>query len=168
MKVRFAEIPAEGLRFDIHDESWFPDRELQRTGPVHAAISLKHSGGERVLVEGTIQTTLSFDCDRCLETYSLDIDSSFSLDAEYVSPGKHVAAEHEISSSEMDMVYLNEPVLDIFAILSQQVYLMVPEKHLCLESCRGLCSRCGTNLNEESCRCSEEPKSSPFSVLKNI
>lgn len=168
MKVRFAEIPAEGLQFDIHDESWFPDSELQRTAPVQAIISLKHCGGQRVLVEGTIKTAVSFDCDRCLETYTLDVDSNFSLDAEYTAPGKYVATEHEISPSEMDMVYLEEPVLDIFVILSQQVYLMVPEKHLCRESCKGLCPRCGTNLNEESCRCSEEPQPSPFSVLKNI
>lgn len=166
MKVRFGEIPKDGLRFEIRDESWFPDQELQRTGPVHATVVLKRNGVDRVLLEGRIKTKIAFACDRCLENYSLGIDSSFKLDLEY-APGNTIeSGEHEISHTEMDMIYLQEPVIDIFEILSQQVFLLAPEKHLCQDSCQGLCPGCGANLNLETCDCRTEFTSSPFAVLK--
>jgi uncharacterized protein len=43
---------------------------------------------------------------------------------------------------------------------------MIPAKHLCRESCKGLCPRCGANLNEETCECRQDLKSSPFAILK--
>ena len=157
MKVRFGEIPAEGLWFEI---------KVQRTGPVKATVVLKRNGVDRVLLEGRIQTTIEYVCDRCLENYTLVIDESFILDLEYALSAKLEPAEHEISDSEMDMIYLKEPVVDIFEILSQQVFLLNPGKHLCSESCRGLCPGCGTNLNLETCDCKKDLTSSPFSVLK--
>ena len=166
MKVRFGEIPAEGLRLEIKDESWFPDHELQRSGPVQAIIVLKRNGTDRVLLEGGIKTTIAFACDRCLENYTMDLDNNFKIDLEYSAGSRLEPAEHEISPSEMDMIYLQEPVIDIFEILSQQVFLMVPGKHLCLDSCKGLCPRCGANLNTETCDCRQELKSSPFAILK--
>ena len=166
MKVRFGEVPEEGLRYEINDESWFPDRELHRTGPVRSVIILKRNGVDRVLLEGEIQTTIAFDCDRCFENSSRELDSSFKLDLEYASSNILESGEHECSPSEMDVMYLNEPIIDIFAILSQQIFLVIPEKHLCSESCKGLCPKCGVNLNLETCDCKKELKSSPFAILK--
>lgn len=166
MKVRFGEIPEEGLRFEINDESWFPDHVLNRTGPVRSIIKVKRNGIDRVLLEGEIKTTIAFDCDRCLEEYTMDLDNIFKLDLEYAASSKLEPAEHEISLSEMDMIYLQEPVIDIFAILKQQVFLMIPEKHLCAEACKGLCTQCGANLNAKTCYCKQELKSSPFAILK--
>lgn len=166
MKVHFGEIPEEGLRFEIHDESWFPDHEMHRTGPVRSTISLKRSGIDRVLLDGEIRTTVAFDCDRCAENYTMDLDNSFKLDLEYAPGSRLEPPEHECSPAEMDMIYLKEPVVEVFEILSQQIYLMVPEKHLCSEACKGLCPRCGANLNQETCGCREEHKPSPFDILK--
>jgi uncharacterized protein len=168
MKVRFGEIPDDGLRIEIKDEAWFPDHELQRTGPVQAVVVLKRNGEDRVLLAGEITTTIAFDCDRCLENYTMALEDSFRLDLEYAAVERLEPAEHEISPSEMDMIYLQEPVIDVFEILNQQVFLMIPGKHLCRESCKGLCSRCGTNLNLETCTCMQELKSSPFSVLRKM
>ena len=166
MKVRFREIPEEGLRYEIHDESWFPDHELNRTGPVRSVIVLKRNGDDRVLLEGEIQTTIASDCDRCTEKFSRELDSNFTLDLEYASSEILEPAEHECTPSEMDVVYLKEPVIDVFEILKQQIFLVISEKHLCSESCKGLCPKCGVNLNLKTCDCKKELKSSPFAVLK--
>ena len=168
MKVRFGEIPADGLRFEIHDESWFPDRELQRTAPVRSMVVVKRNGSDRVLLEGEIKTTITFGCDRCLENYGMVLDNRFTLDLEFAPNSKLEPAEHECSPAEMDTIYLQEPVIDVFEILQQQVFLMIPEKHLCSDSCEGLCPRCGANLNLESCNCRPELKSSPFAILKKL
>ena len=166
MKVRFGEIPEEGLRYEINDESWFPDNELHRTGPVRSVIVLKRDGVDRVLLAGEIKTTIAFGCDRCSENYSEELNSSFKLDLEYAASNKLEPAEHECSPSEMDVMYLEKPVIDLFAILSQQIFLIISKKHLCSKSCKGLCPMCGANLNLETCACKKELKSSPFSILK--
>ena len=166
MKVRFGEIPEEGLRLEINDESWFPDRELHRTGPVRSVIVLKRNGLDRVLLAGEIQTAIAFDCDRCTENFSMKFDNSFKLDLEYASGNVPESAEHECSPSEMDVMYLKEPTIDVFEILSQQAFLMISEKHLCSELCKGLCPTCGINMNLATCNCKKELKSSPFAILK--
>lgn len=167
MKVRFGEIPEEGLRYEISDESWFPDHDLHRSGPVRSMVILKRNGVDRVLLTGEIHTQVAFDCDRCTENFQMELDSSFKLDIEYAPDSLHDNAEHECSPLEMDVIYMNEPVIDIFEMLRQQVFLVISEKHLCLDSCKGLCSNCGVNLNQESCDCKKELKSSPFDILKN-
>jgi uncharacterized protein len=166
MKVRFGEIPEEGLRYEINDESWFPDHELNRTGPVRSVVVLKRNGVDRVLLSGEIHTIISFDCDRCTENFAMKLDSNFTLDLEYAPGALQETGEHECSSSEMDVMYLKEPVIDIFEILGQQMFLMISEKHLCSDACRGLCPSCGINLNLATCDCRKELKSSPFAILK--
>ena len=141
--MRFGEIPEDGLQYYIKDESWFPDHDLHRTGPVRSMIVLKREGSDRVLMTGEIQTTLSFDCDRCIENFSTELDQRFTVDLEYAPGNISEPAEHECSSSEMDVIYLKEPVIDVFEILNQQIFLMTSGKYLCSDSCKGLCSGCG-------------------------
>jgi uncharacterized protein len=168
MKVRFNEIPDDGLRLEINDESWFPDHDLQRSEPVKSRVFMKRESEDRVLLEGEIKTRVSFDCDRCLAGYQIELGSKFKLDLEYVAGKMKETAEHECSPAEMDMMYLDEPVIDVFQILNQQIFLLVPEKHVCSEECKGLCPSCGVNLNKQSCDCQKDLKASPFDVLKNL
>ena len=168
MKVRFGEIPEEGLRYEINDESWFPDRELHRTGPVRSVVVLKRNCLDRVLLEGTIYTTIASDCDRCIENFSMELDSSFKLDLEYAPGNSQESAEHQCTHSEMDVMYLKEPTIEVYEILSQQIFLMISEKRLCSDACKGLCPKCGVNLNQETCDCNKGLKSSPFAVLKKL
>ena len=105
-------------------------------------------------------------------TFLLDnqvkLGGKFKLDLEYVPGKQEVTVEHECSPSVMDMMYMGEPVIDVFQVLHQQIFLMVPEKHICSEECKGLCPSCGVNLNTDSCNCKKDLKSSPFDVLKNL
>ena len=40
------------------------------------------------------------------------------------------------------------------ALVSEDAYLAIPYRMLCREDCKGLCPRCGKNLNEGPCGCS--------------
>jgi uncharacterized protein len=170
MKVRFEEIPWEGLHLEITDESWFPESELSHTGPVVARMDLEKRD-HRVLVEGVLQVALILDCDRCLKQYEQPLNLNFKVDLE-VSEDPAVeessAADHSSGESEMDVITLEAPEVDIASILKQQLFLALPAKNLCSPECKGLCPHCGTNLNEKSCDCSLREKSSPFAVLVEL
>lgn len=170
MKVRFEEIPWEGLHLDITDESWFPESEVSHTGPVVARMDLEKKD-HRVLVEGLLQVELILECDRCLQQYRQPLDLHFKLDlelAEERGADESSAADHSSGESEMDVIPLETPEVDIASVLEQQLFLALPAKNLCRPECKGLCPHCGTNLNEKSCDCSLGEKSSPFAVLAEL
>ena len=170
MRVSFEEIPEKGLRLTITDQSWFPDRELNRSGPVTADLFLERIGISRVLARGRIETSITFECDRCLEETTLPLSLDFVTDLEVADKESEAVVEqdHTCSESEMDVVFIEEPMIDVFHLLEQQMFLSLPQKKLCSENCKGLCSKCGKNLNRDDCRCSQGEKFSPFSALANL
>lgn len=167
MKVQFAEIPPEGLQLSIRDESWFPDDEVNHAGPVVAELFLERLGEQRVLLSGSVTTVLTPTCDRCLASYQEDFAGRFRVDLE-VAGQLSLAAEHGCSREEMDTIFLEEPVIDLHQMLAQQVLLALPVKKLCRQDCRGLCPRCGIDLNTDICACGDDHGSSPFGVLAGL
>lgn len=170
MQVRFDEIPAEGREFEIKDASWFPEGEVEPIGPVRARIMLERSG-TRVFLQGALAGRVRLTCDRCLEEYEFSLDHEFRIDLELAdqeADPELAGAEHACQESEMDVMFLTEPLIDLGAILAQQVFLTLPAKRLCSEACKGLCPRCGTNWNHGRCDCDDSAGSSPFAMLKKL
>jgi len=90
---------------------------------------------------------LCFECDRCLEKfdYKLKID-------------EHSALTFSVFGEE----------LDITEELRQNVCLSMPLKMLCKEKCKGLCLKCGKNLNLGNCNCENETFNPKFEKLKYL
>lgn len=167
MLVRFDEIPESGKRFEIEDESWFPDKEIEKKGPVRAEIILERKG-RRVFLEGTMNAELVIYCDRCLEPYVYQAPNEIRAVFELMENSLHSKAEHSLSRNEMDTILLKVPAIDVFDFLKQHVVLNVPLKSICRPDCKGLCAGCGANLNICKCQCIKKETSSPFSVLKSL
>lgn len=168
LKVQFTQIPDEGLDLTIRDESWFPSDEISRSGPADARIFLEKRG-KRVLLEGAINTTIVLHCDRCLDPFNLPLDVNFRADLELADDFKGTSVQnHVCERNEMDVIFLDEPVIDIFYVLRQQIFLSIPGKKLCSDSCKGLCNRCGANKNREKCGCPQDSGSSPFRILDKL
>ena len=68
-------------------------------------------------------------------------------------PGAVTGDSEELSASDLDLDFYSGDVLDLGAIILQQIILMEPLKPLCTEDCKGLCPRCGAVLNLEACTC---------------
>ena len=167
--MRWDEIPETGLRLNIGDDARLAGGEIRHEGPVVCTVFLERMG-QRVLLAGALDVTVLLECDRCLATYRHRLDSRFKIDFE-LSPDpqeKAAAADHICGIDEMDTVFLDEPVIDIFSVLSEQLFLALPEKILCHEGCLGLCPGCGADLNSESCVCRNRSALSPFAVLARL
>lgn len=168
LKVLFNQIPDEGLNLMIRDESWFPSDEISRSGSADARIFLERID-KRVLLEGTIDTTIILHCDRCLDPFNLPLDVNFRADLELADDFQKTSVQdYACERNEMDVIFLDEPVIDIFYVLRQQIFLSIPEKKLCSASCKGLCNRCGANRNREKCDCPQDSGSSPFRILDKL
>ena len=53
-----------------------------------------------------------------------------------------------------DYVIVEDGFLDIDEQMKEQLELEFPSRFLCNDDCRGLCQKCGKNLNDGNCGCS--------------
>jgi uncharacterized protein len=75
-------------------------------------------------------------------------------------------------SEKEDVVYIHPDTdkIDLDKDIRDYAILAVPMKKLCSVDCKGLCPKCGNNLNEGPCNCSEEeidPRWEPIRKLKS-
>ena len=91
-------------------------------------------------------------CARCVEPVPMPIEGDFDLifrpqdaDAE--------AGERAITLDETEIGYYEESGLLLEDVVREQVLLSLPARTLCTADCKGLCPRCGQNLNSASCNC---------------
>jgi DUF177 domain-containing protein len=136
--------------------------------PVHTRIRATLSN-DAVLIDGTVQTTVRMACSRCLTPFAIDIESDFSATAmpETEAMADTAAADDiELTADEMNVIIYHGDSIDLGHEISQQIIMALPFKPLCRETCKGLCSRCGADLNKAPCRCDLREKNSPFEVLK--
>ena len=59
-------------------------------------------------------------------------------------------------------------MIDLLELAREQIILSLPEKPLCDEECKGLCTSCGADLNEETCTCEPEPADPRMAVLAGL
>ena len=59
-------------------------------------------------------------------------------------------------SIDISYLPLEADKIDITKDVRDYSLLAIPMKKLCKEDCKGLCAKCGKNLNEGNCNCSKE------------
>ena len=122
--------------------------------PVHLAFDIFKDGNQFHLV-GRVRSTIALSCGRCLDDIELPVDLPFDL--LYLPHQEHVGGEEvEVEDDGLTTAYYRDEEIDLGQIVLEQFYLALPMKPLCRESCRGLCSECGTNLNTGTCSCVQE------------
>jgi uncharacterized protein len=122
--------------------------------PVHTDFVLTHR--ERDLqVNGVVKTGIRYMCSRCLKEFSRPTIVRFDLS--YLPQPKKVKEgdEIELKYDEMEVGFYDGIRLDVNLMVLEQIELALPMKFVCREDCKGLCYRCGTDLNEADCRCGE-------------
>lgn len=111
-------------------------------GPANAVILIRNHAG---LVEFTadVDFCFRFDCDRC----------AASVDRTFRYKFRHILVLRLSEESGDDYIEAPDYKLDSDALLRDDILLELPSKLLCKETCKGLCPKCGKNLNEGSCGC---------------
>lgn len=130
--------------------------------PVEIIASVDKTA-RQILLRASITTSGSFCCDRCLEAFEQPIHCTYSMFYVYDDvEGQRIPAD-DVVVIPPDTVHI-----DLRDDVRQTVILSVPLKLLCREDCRGLCPRCGMNLNTTACACKEEATDSRWQGLKDL
>lgn len=145
------------------DHPMWEGTDLTLAEPLEVDLTAR-SVGTGVFVRGRIHTVLELPCRRCLATTEQVLDETVDLLFEEPMEGED---EQEIEG-EVYLLPARGAELDLTDAVREQVLLHVPQYVLCREECRGLCPRCGADLNEAPCDCAPEEESSPWGALKKI
>lgn len=169
MMIRFNEISLLGSCYEIRKiDGLNAPQEFVVKGPIDARCMLTSKGGFKVELQGRLRATLTLICDRCLSSYDREVDTELQVLFEVESDDSWHLKDLEYKIPDLDTVLLEEPVLDLDDVLRQHLYLALPIKNLCTEQCKGICSRCGADLNHGACECADENKDSPFAALAQL
>ncbi len=76
--------------------------------------------------------------------------------------------EHAITEDETEIGYYQESGLLLEDVVREQVLLSLPSRTLCKPDCKGLCPRCGQNLNLAKCSCDEAPADPRWNALAGL
>ena len=176
--IHLASIPEEGLEINEQVEAAaFPLlADLARNDGIRfdrpIQVQLRASfAGESVRIDGRIASMVCLACSRCLSPFDLNIESEFSATAVPELPSQasdETPDEMELDPHEMEVIPYNGNSIDLRDEVAQQLIMALPFNPQCTDTCRGLCSRCGANLNSNPCQCTGEDKGNPFAVLKNL
>lgn len=169
MLIRFNEISPLGSHYEIRKIDGLDEpQDVVVSGPVDARCTLIRKGDNKVELQGRVKATLILICDRCLASYTRVVDTELQMLFEVESDDSWQVKDLEYKIPDLDTVLVDEPVIDLDDVIRQQIYLALPMKSLCSERCKGICSRCGANLNHSACGCADEGKESPFAVLAQL
>lgn len=134
MKIDINQIPQEGLTLI---EEFSPAALDLETEIVKFCTPLRVTA-DITKITNAVAVHLEFSCrirtvcSRCLEEFDSDLKKSLDL---------NFSADKSVREIDLNPEIREEIIIDY------------PVKPLCKEDCKGLCFKCGNNLNEEKCDC---------------
>jgi uncharacterized protein len=131
------------------DDALFQGLGFTLAGPVRVGGRLQATGEGRYYWHGTLAAEIATECRRCLipvrAPIAADIGALFTEDAEAVDdPDAYPLSPHAVE-------------VDVRPAVREELALAAPAYVVCREDCRGLCPRCGKDLNAGPCGCDPAP-----------
>lgn len=108
--------------------------QITKKEPVQ--LTVENRGDKKLLLTGNVLLTVKIPCARCLKPV-----------------GSRLTIQFELETDMREKDYIDGYNLDVDQLVHDEALLVWPERVLCREDCKGLCSTCGQNLNDGSCDC---------------
>ena len=148
-----AEIPAD-------DPLWVGSG-FAFEGPLAVDLRAQEAGSGEIVVRGEVQGVLQQECRRCLEPVRTELKRDLTL----VYAPEDLLGE-EAGEGEVRLIPHNASELNLGEAVREELILSVEPYVVCNPACRGLCPRCGVDLNQETCDCAREEPDPRWDVLR--
>jgi uncharacterized protein len=152
--LRFKVTP-EDLGFNENEETLllFPN-------DIYADVEIQKFS-DKYFIKAALRTVAHYVCDRCLDEFDQNLEASFRLVFSKQTGEQSDNDEYRFLDEKQTEIDLSEDI-------RENILLFLPMKHLCKETCKGLCPHCGTNLNYETCDCQQETIDPRWEILKTL
>ena len=155
------------VRFELEAKADSKDHfsglnDVRFTSPVSVEGSITNTAGY-IRMSLTLSVDYVATCARCLK----DVPGSFSFDVERTVVTPKMA--EDMTEDRIDeLVVVEDGFLSLDELLTECLELSLPFRFLCSDDCKGLCQRCGKNLNDGPCDCEEKEIDPRLEPLRRI
>lgn len=140
--------------FDYNDDTLIESQLACFKAPARITGEYEKVGSDYA-VSGRIVYNLIYPCAMCLKPVEKQYDLSFG----------------ELFSESGEEYKVVDGEINIQPIVEEAIVLNAEGRVLCKENCKGLCPKCGKNLNNGSCDCdtvTADIGENPFAILKDL
>ncbi len=162
MKINIVSvINCDGAKLSIEKEHAvgsfeFAGNEYSFEKPVKVIGEIKNIGSA-LKIALRVEGEYTSYCDRC----GCELAASIAGEAEENITGENIEMDSE-------MFTITGHTLDISGAVESLVYSSLPMRNLCSEACKGLCSKCGTDLNKSECNCDTTRYDPRFAIFRKL
>jgi uncharacterized protein len=142
------------------DELW-KDTGFSFVGNLDVRLRATYAGTGEVVVRGDSSGMVRQECRRCLDP----VETPFQRDLTMVFVSDPTGDEDDGG------VYAFEPEgseLDLSEAVREEMILAINPYVVCDPECRGICPKCGANLNEGTCDCTEDEVDPRWEALRDL
>ena len=134
--------------------------QIAEKSPV--SFTFTNIGKNKALIEGKAELVFSMNCDRCLKIVERKMVLDFSRT---VHSGD---SKETLSDEDDDRDFMEGDQLKVEELLINEIMINWPMKVLCKPDCKGLCPKCGKDLNTGDCGCDTFVPDPRMAVIKDI
>ena len=180
MFVKITDIPPEGLQVEfpldiyslnerVNSSAGGQNKDLASTiyhffEPVTSSMKLNLEGSTLVARGNTLANYCSY-CSRCAE----DTKKQLTVPFQIILKPRTTRGPEAARDEDVNFGYYDGQEVNCAAFAEEFLILALPYSVMCSENCKGLCPKCGANLNNETCICSKDkPGDDRFAILRNL
>lgn len=119
--------------------------DIALVAPVQVKGRLSAAGEGKYYWRARLETAVRAQCRRCLNPVDVPLEASLAI----VFVPEDEAAEDE----GCYVIPARAKTLDLTEVVREELILTLPHFVECRPDCRGLCPKCGANLNDGPCGC---------------
>lgn len=149
MKIKISSLKDGAYEYFFEDDVKKVGLEMPFVGKYATKVDLSKYL-DQIIIKAVTFVNAELECDRCTKLFSSQIDSRYKM----VYLHEEVVGDND----SVDVTYISKDTdkIDITKDVREYALLALPMKKLCNEDCKGLCPKCGQNLNEGFCVCKNE------------
>lgn len=139
----------EGVVKEFSYELDLAAQEFSGTKPFVNPVKVSGSVGNYtgiVELHAKADFTLEMCCDRCAKPISVPL----------VTDIDHTLVTYLNDETNDELLLISDLRFDVDELVTEDIFLDMPAKFLCNEDCKGVCQKCGKDLNTGSCSCKKE------------
>ena len=159
MKIHLDKIGSDGHELDETLKPEWLNGALGEKSPFrakedgHLVASMYRLDEEAVHVRGRLTVKVTGQCSRCLSETFLELDAPMEVTLFPAGKEPKPGEDGELQDDDMGIATYADKMIDLAGVVRDEVFLELPMSPVCRDQCLGMCSQCGTNLNESTCGC---------------
>ena len=137
------------------------DIDIDGAFPFKSPVTVTATASNRASLV-TLALNCRFDyqrsCDRCGEQCTVEQNMNFA----------HKLAQTLVDEGNDDYIETPDFTIELDEVVISDILLSLPQKFLCSDDCKGLCPKCGKNLNLGDCGCDKREIDPRLAILKQL